>query len=120
MSFYSRYCAPCRRELPTLVRVLDRVNRDLPPARNVLGLVIAVDTPPEAQFHREIGPRLRWLLDAGGKARAAFDPRTYPCTFLVDSDGRVRHINRGYGPGYETRVEGWLRSMLLPARKPGH
>jgi hypothetical protein len=44
--------------------------------------------------------------------RAAFDPRTMPCTFLADQTGTVRHINRGFGGGYETRVEQWPRSML--------
>jgi thiol-disulfide isomerase/thioredoxin len=116
ISFYSSYCPPCRKELPTLLRLLDRVNRDLPPEKRVVALVVAIDAPPDARLLRELGPRLRWLLDGEGKARTAFDPRTYPCTFLIDSHGTVRHINRGYGSGYEARVEGWLRG-LLPGRR---
>jgi cytochrome oxidase Cu insertion factor (SCO1/SenC/PrrC family) len=114
ISFFSIYCRPCRVELPTLARVLDRVNRALPARRRVLPVVITLDAPPEAALLARLGPTARVLLDKGNKARAAFDPRTYPCTFLVDVRGRVRHINRGFGPGYEARVERWIRAMLGP------
>jgi cytochrome oxidase Cu insertion factor (SCO1/SenC/PrrC family) len=112
ISFFSVYCRPCRIELPTLARVLDRVNRDLPAKRRVLPLIITLDAAPEPAILARLGPTARVLVDKAGKARAAFDPRTYPCTFLVDVRGQVRHINRGFGSGYEARVERWLRAML--------
>jgi hypothetical protein len=113
ISFFSRYCAPCRRELPILQRVIERVNRGLPPRRQVLPLIISLDSRLDTKAQVHLGPSLRWLLDPEGLARAQLDPRTYPCTFLVDASGRVRHINRGFGSGYEVRVERWLRGMLV-------
>lgn len=114
-SFYSRYCAPCRRELPTLARVIARVNRGLVSRRHVVPVVISVDARVERKEQKEFGRALRWLLDPEGRARALFDPRTYPCTFLIDAGGVVRHINRGFGSGYEQRVERWLRRMVAGA-----
>ena len=122
LSFYSRFCAPCRRELPTLARVVDRVNASAKVPSVVL-LAINIDERPEpaAVLARLAGRTPIWLHDREGKARQSFDPQRYPCTFLVDAAGRVRHINRGFGPGYEARVERWLRGLLAasaPTRQP--
>lgn len=116
ISFFSRHCEPCRRELPTLERVLARVNQGRPQSKQVLGVVISLDSAAEAAAQARLMPGVRWLLDPGGKARQAFEPRTYPCTFLADGSGRVRHINRGFGRGYEARVERWLRGLLAADR----
>ena len=97
ISFFSRYCEPCRRELPTLQRVLARLNRELPAKRQVLGVVISLDSADETRAQARLAPSMRWLLDPDGHARAQFDPRTFPCTFLADATSRVRHINRGFG-----------------------
>lgn len=112
ISFFSRYCEPCRRELPTLVRVVERLNRSVPARRQVIAVVISLDSREETRPQSRLAPSARWLLDGDGRARASFDPRTFPCTFLADAGGRVRHINRGFGAGYEARVERWLRSLM--------
>ena len=127
VSFYSRYCAPCQRELPALHRAVERANHGLPPSRQVLPIVISIDSPADTQAAQaHFTPSLRWLLDFDGRARTRFDPRTYPCTFLADAAGRVRFINRGFGPGYEIRVERWLRGLVVrgssesPQALPAH
>jgi thiol-disulfide isomerase/thioredoxin len=108
LSFYSPYCEPCRRELPALKRAVERVTRDRGTAITVV-IVVTEDRPP-AELVKEHAGAL-WLLDTDNRARGAFDPRTLPCTFLVDAKGKVRHINRGFGSGYEARVEKWLRGI---------
>jgi cytochrome c biogenesis protein CcmG, thiol:disulfide interchange protein DsbE len=119
LSFYGSFCAPCRKELPELNGIVERLNRDLPPKKRAVLLVLAIDEKPPGDAQRaRLAPSAIWLHDASGKAREAFDPRTYPCTFLVDGEGIVRHINRGFGPGYPERVERWLRGMLSLPSKP--
>jgi thiol-disulfide isomerase/thioredoxin len=112
LSFYSPSCEPCERELPVLKRVVERVARDTGVA--IVTVILSVEGRPPAALVKEHAAA-RWLLDEQDRARAAFDPRTFPCTFLVDEKGAVRHINRGFGSGYEARVERWLRG--LAARK---
>jgi cytochrome c biogenesis protein CcmG, thiol:disulfide interchange protein DsbE len=109
LTFFSPYCAPCQTELPVLSRIVDRVNGD---AKNRARMVvIATDGRPDAATVAK-SPNAEWLIDQDDQARATFDPRTMPCTFIADQTGTVRHINRGFGSGYETRVEQWLRAML--------
>jgi peroxiredoxin len=108
VSFYSPYCEPCERELPVLRRLVARVARDTGAA--IVTAIIVTEGRPAADLVKQHAAA-RWLLDEKERARAAFDPRTLPCTFLVDQKGTVRHINRGFGAGYEQRVEKWLRGM---------
>ena len=108
LSFYSPYCEPCHRELPVLRRVVERVARDTGAA--IATVIIVTEGRPAADLVKQHAAA-RWLLDEKDQARAAFDPRTLPCTFLIDERGTVRHINRGFGSGYEQRVEKWLRGL---------
>jgi len=50
-------------------------------------------------------------LDRDAAASIRWGHTRYPTTFLVDDKGIVRHINRGFGPGYEERLRGWARAM---------
>jgi peroxiredoxin len=81
-------------------------------------LPVGIDERPadSAAFAQKLGVPAAVLVDPDGAVRAAFDPQRYPCTFLIDAAGTVRHINRGFGSGYGQRVERWLRDLLaLPA-----
>jgi len=55
-------------------------------------------------------------LDPDGVAARRWGANRLPTTFLVDATGVVRHINRGWGPGYRERLTRWLRNIAQPAR----
>lgn len=115
ISFYSKYCAPCQRELPMLEQMVNRANEHRPQhsAKIVLVVVVIDDTNTlEAMTITAASYQQFILHDTSGKAREAFDPQKYPCTFLVDEFGKVRNINRGFGEGYATRVEHWLNVLV--------
>lgn len=110
VSFYSSSCEPCKKELPALLRAAARVSAEAPVARLTV-LVIAVDDPAGDPMVKQAAAAT-WLVDEDDRARAAFEPRTLPCTYLADPRLVVRHINRGFGAGYEARVEKWLRALV--------
>lgn len=120
-SFYSKYCRPCRKELPALHRAVARVNAALAaqgkPTQRIKTVVLVLDTAPPKMVRQKLGKETLWLHDRERQAQTAFVPRRYPCTYLA-RDLRIRKINRGYGRGYEKRVEGWLRGLVgVPAAK---
>ena len=110
-SFYSKYCRPCRRELPALHRAVTRVNASMRPKHPIRTVVLVRDLAPSRAARRRLGKTTLWLDDRAGMARRAFVPRRYPCTYL-SAKGVIRKINRGFGQAYEGRVEGWLRQLV--------
>jgi hypothetical protein len=61
---------------------------------------------------RSLPPGARVLVDPDGAASRRWGARRLPTTFFVDGNGVIRHINRGFGPGYADRVAAWLKQML--------
>jgi hypothetical protein len=35
-----------------------------------------------------------------------------PTTFVIDPEGRVRHVHKGYDPGDETKLEQELKKLI--------
>ena len=52
------------------------------------------------------------LLDTDKKVSRLYDLSTMPSTVLVDRDGRVRYVHRGYRDGYEDTYDKQIRELL--------
>ena len=53
----------------------------------------------------------RVVLDANAEASHRWGQRRYPTTFVLGG-GTIRHINRGFGPGYARRLDDWVAAEL--------
>jgi cytochrome c biogenesis protein CcmG, thiol:disulfide interchange protein DsbE len=118
VDFFATWCQPCHRALV-----------DLTAARRASGTasqLVVVDIGETPEVVR------RWLATAGipGDVIVALDPKgvaasrwganRLPTTFIVDGSGVVRHINRGWGPGYRGRLSRWLRNIAGPPPSPAN
>jgi len=109
VDFFATWCEPCHLALAALGRIvaaeggrIDLVLVDVGEPRETVAAFFA---------HHPLPAGARVLLDGDRAAAARWGQRRFPTTFLVDGAGVIRHINRGYGGGYEARLGGWLRSM---------
>jgi cytochrome c biogenesis protein CcmG/thiol:disulfide interchange protein DsbE len=116
VDFFATWCQPCHRALADLIAARQAAGSDIQ-----LVVVDVGETP---------GIVRRWLaaaglpddaivtLDPNGTAARRWGARRLPTTFIVDGSGVVRHINRGWGPGYRDRLSRWLRTMPAAASSP--
>jgi cytochrome c biogenesis protein CcmG/thiol:disulfide interchange protein DsbE len=113
VEFFATWCQPCHKALA-----------DVTQARKAAGTqvqLILVD------LGERPGVVTRWAATANlpEDAIVAVDPnaaaarrwgaRRLPTTFIVDARGVVRHINRGWGPGFRDRMQRWLQTIDAPA-----
>ena len=114
VDFFATWCKPChaalldlvalRRALGARVRVvLVDVSEDPATVRRFLA---ATALPEGAEV----------ALDINGVTARRWGHERFPTAFVVDGAGIIRHINRGWGPGYQARMLRWLRTMLPEAR----
>jgi len=81
---------------------------------------VAEDDGPDAaadvaRYAAQLGLHVTVVLDKSHALSDRLVLRKLPTTYVVDADGVVRHINNGFGPGYERRLAGWIE-QTLPAR----
>ena len=60
----------------------------------------------------KLGLRFPVLLDGEKKVVKLYEVATMPSTVLIDRDGRVRYVHRGYRDGYEETYDKEVRELL--------
>jgi peroxiredoxin len=77
-------------------------------------LAVNIDESPQkaASLATQLGMRFPVLLDTDKKVSRLYDLSTMPSTVLVDRDGRVRYVHRGYRDGYEETYDKQIRELL--------
>ena len=109
VNFWASWCAPCRVEMPHLVRLQEKY-RDA----GFRLLAVNVDDDPRnaGAALAKIGVQLPVLLDTDKTVVRQYQVATMPSTVLIDRDGRVREVFRGYREGAEQAYEAQLRALL--------
>jgi len=109
VNFWATWCGPCRIEMPHLARLYDKYKSS---GFQLLGVNIDEDPHQAAYLATKLGLRFPVLLDTEKRVSKLYDLSTMPSTVLIDRNGRVRYIHRGYRDGYEDTYEKQIRELL--------
>ena len=109
VNFWATWCGPCRQEMPHLNRLYDKYRSA---GFVLLGVNIDDDPRAAADLAAKLGVHFPVLLDTDKRVSRAYDMSAMPATLLIDRDGRVRHIHRGYRDGVERTYEEQVRGLL--------
>jgi peroxiredoxin len=109
VNFWATWCGPCRVEMPHLNRLYDKYRGS---GFVLLGVNIDEEPRKAADLAAKLGLRFPVLLDADKKVSRLYDLTAMPSTVLIDRDGRVRYIHRGYRDGFEDTYEKQIRELL--------
>ena len=109
VNFWATWCGPCRQEMPHMNRLYEKYR-----ASGFVLLGVNVDEDPHnaASVAAKLGVKFPVLLDTDKKVSRLYDLVTMPSTVLIDRDGRVRYVHRGYMDGYENTYEKQIRELL--------
>jgi peroxiredoxin len=109
INFWATWCGPCRVEMPHLSRLYEKYRGS---GFTVLAVNIDEDPQKAASLAKQLGMKFPVLLDREKKVSRLYDLSTMPSTVLVDRDGRVRYVHRGYRDGYEETYDKQIRELL--------
>ena len=109
INFWATWCGPCRVEMPHLAKLYEKYRGS---GFTVLAVNIDEDPHKAASLAKQLGMRFPVLLDTEKKVSRLYDLSTMPSTVLVDRDGRVRFVHRGYRDGYEDTYDKQIRELL--------
>ena len=109
LNFWASWCGPCREEMPRLDRLYEKYHAS---GFQLLGVNVDDDVRNATGASSKLGLHFPVLLDTEKKVSRLYDLNTMPSTVLIDRDGRVRYIHRGYKDGYEQTYEEQVRELL--------
>jgi peroxiredoxin len=109
VNFWATWCGPCRQEMPLLDKLHDQYRKV---GFTLLGISIDQDKRQAAGMARSLGVRFPILYDDDQRVSRVYDLRGMPSTFVVDRNGRIRHVHIGYKQGYEHDYQQQVRALL--------
>jgi peroxiredoxin len=109
VNFWATWCGPCRQEMPQLAKLYDKYRAS---GFVLLGVNIDDDAGKAADLATKLGLTFPISLDIDKKVSRLYDLTAMPSTVLIDREGRVRHVHRGYHEGYEDTYDRQIRGLL--------
>jgi len=109
INFWATWCGPCRQEMPLLEQIHAKYE---PLGFTLLGVNVEPDSAPAQAWLKGVPVSFPILFDRENTVSAQFGVEAMPSSVLIDREGRVRHVHRGYKPGDESTYADLIRSLV--------
>ena len=109
VNFWATWCGPCREEMPRLETLYEKYRKS-----GFVLLGVNVDDDPRIALATaaKLNVSFPVLLDTDKKVSKLYDLNTMPSTIVIDRDGKMRFLHRGYRAGTEGDYEQQIRGLL--------
>ena len=97
LNFWATWCGPCRQEMPKLAELKalhDEYDFEL------LGINIDEDQAKALRLAKKLSVNFPILFDDTKEVSKTYSIDAMPMTILIDRDGTVRYVHRGYKENY--------------------
>lgn len=109
LNFWASWCGPCRQEMPILEEIHHRY-KDL--GFTVLGINVDEDIEKAKQQLEDTPVSFPILLDTQNLVSEAYKLEAMPTTILIDRDGTMRFLHKGYQPGFEEHYKQEIKTLI--------
>ena len=109
LDFWASWCGPCRLTLPWMNSMQKKYA-----TQGLTVLAVNEDSKRESvdQALRDLSPSFTALLDSGGAIATQFSLPTMPSSFLIDREGNVRAVFKGFHEGDDALIEKQIQELL--------
>jgi peroxiredoxin len=109
VNFWATWCGPCRQEMPQLNKLYEKYRAA---GFVLLGVNVDDDARNAAEVATKLGLKFPVLLDTDKAVSRLYELSTMPSTVLIDRDGRLRYVHRGYVAGHEDEYDRQIRELI--------
>jgi peroxiredoxin len=109
INFWASWCGPCRQEMPVLSELHDKYKAL---GFTVLGVNVEEDSSKARKLLQEMSVSFPVLLDNESVVSKQYDVIAMPSTVLVDRNGNMRYLHKGYKPGLEDVYMQQVRELI--------
>jgi peroxiredoxin len=109
VNFWATWCGPCQQEMP----LLDQMYRKYKPAGfTLIGVNVDKDAPPVKELLARKPVSFPVLLDPSNTVSKSYHVDEMPSSVIIDRQGNVRYVHRGYKPGDENEYQDRIRQLI--------
>ncbi|WP_434928852.1 TlpA family protein disulfide reductase [Shewanella sp. HL-SH8] len=109
INFWASWCGPCRKEMPVLQKLQDKY-QDL--GVQVWGINVEQENQAGKDFLADLDLSFSIFFDETNALSKSYQVEAMPTTVMIDRDGKVRHIFRGYKDGYEKKYADAIKKLI--------
>lgn len=109
INFWASWCGPCRQEMPLLSELHDKYKEM---GFTVLGVNVEEDSSQARKLLQDMPVSFPVLFDNDSTVSRQYEVVAMPSTVLVDRDGNMRYLHKGYKPGEEAIYLDKVRSLI--------
>jgi peroxiredoxin len=109
VNFWASWCGPCRKEMPVLQKLQDKY-QDL--GVNVWGINVEQENQAGKDFLADLDLSFSIFFDQTNTLSASYQVEAMPTTVIIDRDGVVRFVFRGYKDGYEKKYAKAIKKLI--------
>ena len=114
VDFWASWCAPCAHSFP----FLNTLERDFEQERfRVVAINVDENRSDAIDFISRYPVDFSVAVDPTGECPESFDLPGMPSSFLVDQNGIVRWVHRGFRPANEAQIRAEIESLLAEIPK---
>jgi peroxiredoxin len=109
INFWASWCGPCRQEMPLLNDIYLRYRKM---GFTLFGVNVEEDSSKAKKMVADLKVAFPILYDTTNAVSKLYNVEAMPTTIIVDRDGNMRFLHRGYKPGYEEDYEKQIRELM--------
>jgi peroxiredoxin len=109
VNFWATWCAPCRKEMPLLN---DLYKKHKQSGFVLLGVNIDNNPKKAEKMAKKLGVSFPVLFDSKKTVSESYGVSAMPFTVIIDKSGSVKHVHKGYLPGYEKKYDKQISKLL--------
>lgn len=109
LDFWASWCGPCLKSLP----MMEEMRKEFAASGlQVVAVNVDKDLGKAKKFVQKHGIGYPSAQDPEGRLPGTFEVGTMPTSFVIDRNGVIRHIHRGFKPSDMEEIREQVRSLL--------
>ncbi|HEX5792821.1 MAG TPA: TlpA disulfide reductase family protein [Rheinheimera sp.] len=109
INFWASWCGPCIQEMPQLDKLAQKYQML---GVQIWGVNVENDSAAAKAYLSKVQVQFPILFDSENSVSKAYQVEAMPTTVILDKDGHIRNVHRGYKPGYEKSYEDNIKAIL--------
>lgn len=109
LNFWASWCGPCRQEMPLLEKMHNKY-KGL--GFTVMGVNVEENSAKAKGIVKKDKLTFPILFDTQSRASKLYQVSAMPSTVLIDRNGKMRYLHKGYKAGDEKTYVKWIKKLI--------